>query len=48
MHSSIIVPIAIGIVAAVYAYGVLTDMRKVKGLLGGIVGWLVDFRNRLF
>ncbi|MCH7403920.1 hypothetical protein ACFOUP_16240 [Belliella kenyensis] len=40
--------------AAVCAYGVLTDLcagayiRRVKGLLGGIVGWLVDFRKRLF
>ncbi|MBW3466878.1 hypothetical protein [Arthrospiribacter ruber] len=34
--------------------GVLTDLcagayiRMVKGSLGGIVGWLVDFRMRLF
>ncbi|MCH7403900.1 hypothetical protein ACFOUP_10295 [Belliella kenyensis] len=34
--------------AAVCAYGVLTDIRRVKGLLGRIVSWLVDFRKRLF
>lgn len=35
------------LVADVYTYCVF-DIRRVKGLLGGVVGWLVDFSMWLF